>query len=69
MSEPTLQVLIEATAMLLGENTIICSCCLGKGASRGLFGGKRRCGQCRGTGFDYIGERTKQALSEQGVKW
>lgn len=53
---------IEAMAMLLGELTMICSCCLGHGASRGIFGGKRRCGQCNGVGYDYLGEKTADAL-------
>jgi hypothetical protein len=54
---------IEATAMLLGEKTLICSCCLGKQRYHGVFGGLRRCGQCNGTGFDIIEKKTREALN------
>lgn len=47
--------------MLLGENTMICSCCLGKQEVRGFLGPKR-CGQCGGVGFDVIGKKTAEAL-------
>jgi hypothetical protein len=53
---------IEAASMLLGEHLILCSCCLGRRYSPGIFGGPRRCGQCEGTGYDYIGPKTKELM-------
>lgn len=71
MSQPTLPSPeeIEATAMLLGEPTIICSCCLGRQTTRGIFGGKRRCGQCNGWGYDYLGDKTLEAFGLDREKW
>lgn len=53
---------IEAMAMLLGESTAFCSCCLGKRVSKGLFGIPVRCSQCNGFGYDYLGVKTLKAL-------
>lgn len=54
---------VVATAMLLGDvSPIICSGCLGKGRERVPWGGFRRCPQCDGWGFDYIGPLTRKAL-------
>jgi hypothetical protein len=54
---------IVATSMLLGEGPpILCSCCLGKRTTSGVFGSWRRCGQCRGLGYDLLGSRTRKAL-------
>lgn len=60
---------IIATSMLLGEEApIICSCCLGRRKSRGLFGVMSTCGQCEGWGFDYVGRKTCEAL-RLGIKY
>lgn len=54
---------VVATAMLLGDvSPIICSGCLGKGRERVPWGGFRRCPQCDGWGFDYMGPLTRKAL-------
>lgn len=46
---------IVAAAMLLGEpKPILCSFCKGRQLMRSIIGWKR-CWQCSGTGFDYIG--------------
>ena len=58
----------EATAMLLGEITVICSCCLGKKWQPSVFMGKRSCGQCKGTGYDFIGPKTSEALKARQQK-
>jgi hypothetical protein len=60
---------IEATAMLLGEPCMICSCCLGKQTVKGFFGGRRRCTQCNGWGYDYIGDKTLEAFGAVKGKW
>lgn len=57
--------LIEATLMLTGELGIICSCCLGEGSNKSIFG-RRRCGQCEGIGYDYIGDNARLALFGTG---
>ncbi len=59
---------IEATAMLLNELTIICSCCLGKKWERTIFGGRRKCGQCEGLGYDFLGPKTCEALAARQQK-
>lgn len=57
---------VEATAMLLGEHTMPCSCCLGrKWHTVLLVMGKMRCGQCKGTGYDYLGPKTTAALANK----
>lgn len=59
---------ITCLAMLLGENQpIICSCCLGKGWDKRLWG-VRTCGQCGGSGYDWIGPKTKQSMIDQGIR-
>lgn len=59
------QKVVLTASMLLGEGSpIICSCCRGRGSSNGVFGGWSRCGQCSGTGYDYIGPKTIQYLAE-----
>ena len=61
---------IEAIAMLLGEPSMICSCCLGRQTVKGIFGGQRRCGQCMGSGFDILGPRTAEACGlKQKSDW
>lgn len=56
---------VEATAMLLGEFTVICSCCLGRKWQTSFILGQRRCGQCKGTGYDYLGPKTTAALANK----
>lgn len=57
---------ILTVAMLLGEETpIICSCCIGTGANKGIFGGPSACGQCRNTGYDWIGVKTLQHFTRK----
>lgn len=51
---------ILAACMLLGEPCpILCSLCLGAGHTRAIVG-VRRCVQCEGKGFDYIGPETSR---------
>lgn len=53
---------VVATSMLLGEpSPVICSCCLGRHVSQGLFM-MHTCGQCNGCGYDIIGAATAEAL-------
>lgn len=55
---------IEAMAMLLGEPTVVCSCCLGRRREMRAIFGPRICGQCNGLGYDVLGDKTKAALVE-----
>lgn len=53
---------IKATAMLLGETALLCSCCLGRRYKKYVIGGHVRCGQCGGIGFDLLGKYTMEAF-------
>jgi hypothetical protein len=52
---------VEATTSVAGERLLICSCCMGWGRNKRLFG-FAQCMQCDGTGYDIIGPVGREAV-------